>query len=391
MHVGGWNISSWVMGRPRIWTLVLIIISLALVGVPAGRAAYAAPVASVTTAKVPSSGVGLAANLPEKGVGVVKNLTYYERARKSRLWGQTPAGLVYRSCMYNVPSGSYVDSIHGRITLPDGQVLPMKPCPYPRLVPPDTSTATKTPGATGSNLTYANGNWLDGFEADNLPRLDYLSANIAAPYPPNNTTGAPFEYQWTALAGDGGDSLLQPAVGWGSLSVSTYRPPLAGDTEMASYYYWSGNAVAGTFYSVNPLDTLAESIQGYNCNSSGNNCTWWMQITDENTGQDSQLTVGSYPVYNSVIGELESDVGYVSGANCQSLFANHHLVWRNLYVQAATGATVTPGYYETGPNDGGQGAVVRNESKMTTSWSTTSGYTAADTTWSNSCTSFPGS
>jgi hypothetical protein len=123
------------MGQPRKRKLSLIILSLALVSVPAGQAAYAAPPGSAPTGKVPSSGIGLAANLPERGVGVLPNSTYYERASKSRLWAQTPAGLVYRSCVYNVPSGSYVDSIHDRITLPNGRVLPMKPCPLPEAHP----------------------------------------------------------------------------------------------------------------------------------------------------------------------------------------------------------------------------------------------------------------
>jgi hypothetical protein len=376
------------MSRPCKWKLALIVLSLALVSVPAGQAAYAAPPGSAPTGKVPSSGIGLAANLPERGVGVLPNSTYYERASKSRLWAQTPAGLVYRSCVYNVPSGSYVDSIHDRITLPNGRVLLMKPCPYPRLTLPGTSTAPKPKTAAAGGLARSNGNWIDGFEADSLPHLGGLSVSIAAPYPPNRTNSSLWEYQWTALQSSDGQSLLQPAVGWGGLSVSTYRPPLAGDTEMASYYYWSGNSVAGTFYSVNPLDTLNASVFASNCGSGGGGCTWGLQIVDENTGQDSTLTVGSSPVYTSVVGELESNVGSVSGANCQSLFANHHLVWRHLQVQTETLSVVSPSYYDTGTDDGNPGAAVRSDSGMSTTWSTSGGQTAADTTWSNSCTGF---
>jgi hypothetical protein len=376
------------MGKPRIWKLALIVLSLALVGVPAGQSAYAAPAASATTGKVPSSGIGLAANLPEKGVGVLQNSTYYERASKSRLWDQTPAGLVFRSCVYDVPSGSYVDSIHDRITLPDGRVLPMKQCLYPRLTLPGASVATKTKTAAAGSLARTNGNWIDGFEADNLPHLGGLSVSIAAPYPPNKTSSSLYEYQWTALQSSDGQSLLQPAVGWGGLSVSTYRAPLAGDTEMASYYYWGGNSVAGTFYSVNPLDTLDQSISASDCGSGGGDCTWGMQIIDENTGQDSELTVGSAPVYTSVVGELESNVGSVSGANCQSLFANHHLVWRHLQVQTEALSTVSPSYYDTGTADINPGAAVRSDSGMSTTWSTASSLTAADTTWGNGCTGF---
>jgi hypothetical protein len=282
-----------------------------------------------------------------------------------------------------------VDSIHGRITEPDGRVLPLKPCPYPRLIPPGAALSIRSAGATASTLIGNTPTWVDGFEADNLPHLSYLSATLAAPYPPTYGTGGMWEYQWTALGSLSANTLLQPSVGWGTLNVSTYRPPLSGDTEMASYYFWSGHAVAGTFYSVNPLDTLHVSIQGYNCGSGGGGCTWWMQISDQNTGQDSQLTVGSSPAFTSVIGEFESNVGAISGTNCQFLFANHHLVWRHLYVQDQNANTVTPSsYIETGYNDKAPGQNVWNDSGMNTTTSTSGGETAADTTWSNACTHF---
>jgi hypothetical protein len=366
--------------------LVLAVVSLILVSVPASLAAHAATMASAPTVKVASSGIGLPVNLPSKGVGVLQNSTYYERASKSGLWGQTPAGLVFRSCIYGVPNSSYVDSIHDRIILPDGRVLPMKPCPYPRLTPPNVSTATKSTAATGGTLSGNTANWIDGFEADGLPQLGYLTADLSAPYPPTLVNSALWEYQWTALGSLSANSLLQPAVGWGKLDVSTYRAPLSGDTEMAAYYYWSGNAIAGTFYSVKPLDTLSVSIQAYNCGSGGGDCTWWMQITDESSLQDSQLTVGSSPAYTSVFGELESNVGTQSGLNCQSLFANHHLVWRNLLVQTESATTVLPDYYDTGYFDFGAGENVWNASGMNTLVNNAD--TAADTTWSNACTSF---
>jgi hypothetical protein len=213
------------MSKPRVWKLALITISLALVGVPAGQSAYAAPAASAIKGKVPSSGIGLAANLPEKGTGVLKNSTFYKRASKSRLWVQTPAGLVFRSCVYDVPSGSFADSIHDRITLPDGRVLPMKPCLYPRLTLPGAPTSTKAKTTPGRGLARGNGDWIDGFEADNLGNLGNLSVTIAAPYLPNHTNSSLFDYEWTALQSSDDSSLLQPAVGWGVLTVNTYRPP----------------------------------------------------------------------------------------------------------------------------------------------------------------------
>lgn len=378
-----------ITGRRRLSTFVLGVASLILVGIPAGQAAYAAPTA---TSKVPSSGIGLATGLTAKGVDVVRNATYYARASKSSLWGQTLDGLMYKSCIYGVPNGSYVDSVHGRIIEPDGKVVQTPRCPYPRLVPPGTATeyvGTRS-AAAGPDAALAyhpnTTTWMDGFEADSLPHLGSLTTDLAAPYPPNNT-GSFFEYQWTALASLG-NSLLQPAVGWGKLSVSNYRPPLAGDVEMVAYYINGTITTAGTFYSVRPLDTIFTSILGYNCGSGGGACTWAMTITDENTHQSSTLTVGSSPAYSSVIGEYEGDVGSVGGTNCQSLFANHHLVWRNLTVTSEAGDTLDPLYYQNGVYDEGAGSTVRSDSAMGETDNSPSDFTAADITWSNSCTSF---
>ncbi len=381
------------MRRYRItaWTIAAGVASLILLGIPAGQAAYAGSAAGTATSNVPSSGIGLATGLTARGIDVVQNATYYARASKSSLWGQTLDGLMYKSCIYGVPSGSYVDSIDGRIIEPDGKVVQTPQCPYPRLIAPGTAAATPAAAAAAPAATAATyhpnlATWLDGFEADSLPHMSGLVTDLAAPYPPNDQ-GSFFEYQWTALASLG-NSLLQPALGWGKLSVSNWRAPLAGDVEMAAYYINGTSAVAGTFYSVNPLDTVFTSIEGYNCGSGGGGCTWTMTITDENTGQSSTLTVGSSPTYTSVIGEYESNVGSVGGTSCQSLFANHHLVWRNLSVTSEAGDTVTPLYYENSVYDVGTGLTVQADSAMVESDNSPSNDTAADITWNNSCTSF---
>jgi hypothetical protein len=377
-----------ITGRRRLSTFVLGAASLILVGIPAGHAAYAAPTAA---SKVPSSGIGLATGLTAKGVDVLQNAAYYARASKSSLWGQTLDGLMYKSCIYGVPNGSFVDSVHGRIIEPDGKVVLTPRCPYPRLVPPGATKPAATRSAAAGPIAAAayhpnTSIWLDGFEADGLPHMSNLTTELSAPYPPNNQ-GPFYEYQWTALASLG-NSLLQPAVGWGKLSVSTYRPPLPGDVEIVAYYINGTIATAGTFYSVKPLDTIFTSIQGYNCGSGGGGCTWDMAITDEQSHQSSTLTVGSSPAYTSVIGEYEGNVGSVGGTNCQSLFANHHLVWRNLSVASEAGNTVTPLYYQNGVYDTGAGATVRSNSAMVESDNSPSVDTAADITWSNSCTGF---
>lgn len=49
---------------------------------------------------------------------------------------------------------------------------------------------------------------------------------------------------------------------------------------------------------------------------------------------------------------------------------------------------MSPSYFDTGSNDFSAGKAVQNNSNMIASTSTTSGMTAADTTWSGACTGF---
>lgn len=84
--------------------------------------------------------------MPPGGPDVLVNSTYYDRAINSSDWGNTPDGLVYKSCIYQIPSGVEVDSTHNEIIEASGATLPAPPCPYSRLLKPSAATATKQQG-----------------------------------------------------------------------------------------------------------------------------------------------------------------------------------------------------------------------------------------------------
>lgn len=341
----------------------------------AGGEAHAASLQTATPSGIPSSGIGLKAGLPRAGTGVLADSNYYNRALKSKLWVRTSQGMVFHSCVYNVPNGSHVDSIHGTITRPDGQSQPLTPCAYPRLLQSKQHSALANPSAASASPAGTNG-WLQGFQEDALPPLGFLYGKYAVPNPPNQTASNLEDLAWSALAaGPGGNNgLLQPLIGWGyvgTLRNGTYTSNNSGlYMEMASYYFWSGNAVAASFQKVNPQDTIEMQVSATGCSSSGGGCTWLEYMFDDTNPATSEFTVSSSPAYTTLIGGMFESY---NATNCNMLFANAHLVWRGLTVDKldgspSAGTPITPSFYRD---------VVDQECSMQTTYSSTSG----DITW----------
>jgi hypothetical protein len=364
------------MGRYRLKTLCIAVASFAAVGLALGQQAEATPSSPVTSgqaAQAAPSGIGLATGLNRAGHSTLANPTYYNRALKSKLWYRTPSGMVFHSCYYHVSNGSYVDSVRGRITQPNGQVTSMPQCAYPRLVQP-RATPSLTPSAvTRAKPAAGTSGWMQGFEQSGLPALASLSVQYSVPNAPN-TSGAE-DLQWSALATDAnGDALLQPLIGWGgveTLKNGVVIPNASGSyLEMAAYYFWSGNAVSASFVHVNAQNTIDVSIQSENCSNGGSGCTWTLDANDPNTGADSHFNVGTSPAFTTVIGGMFESY---FATNCQMLFANHHLVFRNLQVTrwlAVAGLNAILPHFSK--------RVVDQECSMSTSFTSNSG----DITWS---------
>jgi hypothetical protein len=348
-----------------------------MVGWAAGQAAQATPSATSGQARQAApatpSGIGLAAGLNQAGSGTLANATYYNRALKSTMWDRTPSGLVFHSCYYHVPNGSYVDSIRGRITQPNGRVSSMSRCAYPRLVEPKATPAA-TPANTGAQPAAAasSGGWMQGFEQSGLPPMARLYVKYAVPNYPN-VSGAE-DLQWSALATDAnGSSLLQPLIGFGGVQTvkgGVNIPNASGNyLEMAAYYFWSGNAVAAAFQAVYPQDTVEVSIQSENCSTGGSGCTWVLDAEDDNNSASSEFSVGTSPAFTTVIGGMFESY-FAKG--CQTLFANHHLVFRDLSVGKYSTTTpftaISPTFLKR---------VVNQQCSMNTTFTPTSG----DITW----------
>lgn len=343
----------------------LAVTTLFTVGVTlAAVTAVVAPSAAATAPPDPS-GIDMPAGLNQAGAGPLANSTYYQRALESPDWATTSGGLVFKSCVYNVPNGTEVDSVNNEFIMPNGTTQSVGVCAYPRLVMPQSTQATTDRGTT---VHPATDGWMQYFGQSGLPALGTLDAGYAGPTAP--TTGTTEEdFEFSGLQPSNGSSILQPVVGWGSVYTGvggTGTSNGSGDyVWMASYYYWSGNAVAGPFQYVDPNDTIYTTMTASKCSSGGSGCTWNIFMNDVSTTLQSDLVVYSSPAYNWIIGgALES----YNGAGCDELFANHHLVWRDISVKTYTGSTVTPSFSKY---------VVDQECSMNTTYTSTSG----DITW----------
>jgi len=246
--------------------------------------------------------------------------------------------------MYNVPNGSKVDSIHGRITTPKGRILSLTKCPYPRLVSPKAVYSMKPMKAEAQPLT-TDGGMMD-FREDGLAPLSYLYVEYAAPSAPSVTSSNLEDYMWSGLQDANADSVIQPVAGWGYAATQYHGTSTPNNSglylDAAAYYYWSGNAVAASFIGFNAGDTLEAGASASGCDSNGANCTWFAWIADVNTGQESQFSVTSSPSYTTIIGgELES----YNAIHCNMLFANHNIAWRHLALDDIYGNVVTPNFW----------------------------------------------
>jgi hypothetical protein len=254
---------------------------------------------------------------------------YYARALKSKLWLPGPNGLVYQSCVYTVPNGSTVDTIHGRITSPTGAVRPLQRCAYPMLANPAASASQAAAGQ--SSHTAATSGWLYDF-SNNGPSpgpLASVTGNIGAPAPPNELNTGVQDFAFTGFQAPG--SILQPIVGWGGLTCIKNGVTCSNGTGPYlwedSNYFWSGNEVSAPAQAINTADTIHFSMSASNCNSSGGNCSWFISMVDNNTSRSSAFTVISSPVYTSYNGgAFES----YHATDCNELFGNGHLSWRSL-------------------------------------------------------------
>jgi hypothetical protein len=282
------------------------------------------------------SGIGL----PEGGPEILANSLYYDRALKSSDWGRTPDGLVYKSCVYQIPMGAKLDAERNEIIEPSGAKRTTPKCPYPRLLPPGAARQPHARAAIRPDAVVdpLNQQWLiSAWSSSGSSWFTSLSVDYAVPTAPS-VAGAT-DYLFSSFTEGDGATILQPVVGYGPTEGPNGNIFGGNYLWMASYYVWSGGVALGPLRKVNALDTITGTMNGTSCGSGGGNCTWTIVTKDANTGQSSEAIVGSSPAFV----DLQGGVLESTGGGCDKLFANEHGVFRNISASTPNGK-VTPSW-----------------------------------------------
>jgi hypothetical protein len=309
---------------------------IVLAGVPAS--------ASPSSAKqaVSSSGDPSGIGMPQGGPDVLMNSTYYDRALNSSDWGNTPDGLVYKSCVYQIPSGAEIDSTHNEIIEASGATLPAPPCPYSRLVRPATVTATTQSGvAAPAAVNPADTEWLGYATYSTSSPLNHMTTGYAVPYPP--TQPGATDYIFSSFQDSAVTSILQPVVGFGP-TAGNQGTLIGGNYQwIAPYYVWGGNVAVGVLNQVHTNDTIhGELGPALGCGPGGGDCGWNIIVSDVTSGHlaSSTLYVNSSPAYT----RFDGAVVETTGGGCNKLFSNGHAVFRGVSATTTAGA-VSPSWF----------------------------------------------
>jgi hypothetical protein len=306
------------------------------------------------------SGIGLA----KTGPRIIASSALYARALTSSDWTITPNGMVYRGCVYELPKSTIIDSADGKLLLPSGATQPVSACPYATIVPSGAKTAAgKVPVRPEANAVSAGrtalpalnsgvfspqygggcpcGNyttfssWTPGIYND---WVNYLSDDYQVPTAPSANAGQSV-FMFSAFEDGAGDSILQPVLGYGPVEGNSGVLLGGNYLWIFAYYAWSGNVfVTGDPQQVKAGQQIDATISASSCNPGGTNCHWYIDAYDINNGADSNEVAYSDPVYTTVFGGALED----NATHCNQLFANGHLVFRNIVVEDKSGSRITP-------------------------------------------------
>jgi hypothetical protein len=306
----------------------------------AGLTVLAAPATAATAPAGGPSGIGLTAG----GPAVLASAADYAKALTSPDWAATPDGLVYDSCVYQIPQGATLDTTRNQIVLASGATrkLPAD-CRYPRLVraaqataagPAAASPSAASPGAITPDAATPGIN--DGlFVADmrqtylfGYEPFNWFFEDIKVPAAPSPATSST-SYLMGGLAAfaDNQWSDLLSVVGYGATRGNGGTTIGYNALWIASYYTWSGGVAVGSLRRVGAGDTIQASTDAAGSGCAGD-CTWTVTTADLTNGQDSVLTVKSTPQYSWADG-----AGVASnGTHCNQLFYNGEGIFRNIQV-----------------------------------------------------------
>jgi hypothetical protein len=247
----------------------------------------------------------------------------YKAALASPDWVSTPDGLMYKTCVHQLPPGARVDG--NSIVLASGvRQPPFARCPHPRLVPPAAATAGKAPVKPSASTGWLADSW---WQAPQW--LSGITSNYTVPSNPS-VNGA-LNYFFSSLDNPINASIVQPVLIWGGTSWV-----------LQSWYLWNYNAnsVKGPTTPAATGDTITASVRSSSCQSNGD-CTWQIITKDNRTGGQSTLPVNAGQNYTAAQGGVFE---VTNAKGCNMLPSNGSVYFSNIKVYGSNGGQVTPSF-----------------------------------------------
>lgn len=331
---------------PAIVGAVLVLAALAWAD-PATAAQHPSPGRAVSTA-APTPGTGA-------GMGIVNDPAAYARAIRSGDWIRTPDGLMYKTCVYHIPSGARING--DTIVYRGGATHRMAPCAHPTLAYPAGSnviqmrpgTGGASPASASARPPLATGWWSDWWwHAPSF--LTYLFERFSVPADPAQS-GALIFFFPALESQDPSPNILQPVLTWGANPGVVSNPNI---WYITSWYVINGHGAFSDSIHVAPGDTIDGTISAQNCNVHGA-CAWTVTTGVEGgSSQSIPATVG-VPFVTVFGGAMEVPAPGIS--SCAQLPSEGHEAFRNLSAVDNDGAMPSTAVF-TIVNQGSCGATV---------------------------------
>jgi hypothetical protein len=262
----------------------------------------------------------------------------YRQAVNSKQWVNTPSGLAYTGCVYQVPDHGTVRN--NVIIAPDGVRQQIKACQYPTLTYPGAknSPTISQPSTTAPSsepcFAQPNGTWW----ADSCSKSSnwVISMGQRQSVPSNPSKSGALIYLWGGLEDTSGDTVLQDVLTWGSHPGVVSNPNI---WYVTPWYGHGGTYVHGNSIHVGAGDTIDPGLNAYDCGGGGA-CSWHLSATDENNGLSTTYSVTSGVAFTSTLGAV---MEVVQASGCDEMPANGQDAFRSLSVDGNGGA-ITPNF-----------------------------------------------
>jgi hypothetical protein len=237
----------------------------------------------------------------------------------------TPAGVMPRACVHEIPNGSHVD-VTGLVHLPDGQTMRFARCAA-RGQSAVHSARISTPPTLDGWVEYA---------VDVTNPLRSLSANYTVPPAPVNTySGTKVYYSFPGV--DNGHYILQPVIQYG------YNGSFGGSHwTMASWQCYAGvDCFHGTPVTISTGDAITGTVVATGC--SGGSCTWTITAHDATSSQNASYSFTGTDDYVNVYGGAVEPHGLTG---CSDLPTNG-VNYSSISVSVSGSGTITPSWTNT--------------------------------------------